>query len=78
MTDSTTIKVSKRLRQRIADDAALEGVTAAAFLERLIDHYDRQQRLQAVGRAYRAGADADYRAESDHWDNAAGDGFDGA
>ena len=78
MTDLTTIKVSKQLRQRIAGDAAIEGITAAAFLERLVDRYDRDRRLAAVGNAYRAGVDANYRADIETWDQAAGDGLDGA
>lgn len=77
MTDLTTIKVSKRLRQRIAGDAAHEGLSAAAFLECLIDRYDREQRLAAVGMAYRAGIDKEYRVEAGTWDEAAGDGLDG-
>jgi hypothetical protein len=66
MTDVTTIKVSKPLRQRIADDAAAEGVSAETFLERL-----------AVGHDYRAGVDQDYVAEMDAWEVAARDGLDG-
>jgi hypothetical protein len=76
MTDVTTIKVSKPLRQRIAGDAAAEGVSAAAFLERLVDRYERERRLLAVGHAYRARVDEDYVAETDAWDVAAGDGLD--
>jgi hypothetical protein len=76
MTDVTTIKVSKPLRLRIAGDAASEGVSAAAFLERLVDRYEREQRLLAVGRVYRTGVDQDYVAETDAWDAAASDGLD--
>jgi hypothetical protein len=76
MTDVTTIKVSKPLRQRIAGDAATEGVTTAVFLERLVDRYERERRLSAVGRVYSGGVDEDYAAETQAWDAAAGDGLD--
>jgi hypothetical protein len=59
----TTIKVPQPLRQRIAGDAAEEGVTAAVFLTGLIDRYERDRRFAEVRRAY-AGADSD--ADSDY------------
>jgi hypothetical protein len=68
----TTIKVPKPLRQRIAGAAAGEGLSAAAFVERLVDRYERDRRLSAVGQAYREGADQEYVADTAAWETAAG------
>lgn len=80
----TTIKVSQHLRQRIAGDAAADGLTAAAFLTGLLDRYERDQRFAQVRRAYAAGGDAEYSELTEAWDLAADqdaaatDGPDGA
>jgi len=80
----TTIKVSQPLRQRIAGDAAAEGITAAAFLTRLVDRYERDQRFAQVRRAYAAGVDTEYAELTEAWklaadqDVATADGPDGA
>ncbi len=78
MPDVTTIKVPRALRDRIAHDAAGRGITAAALLRDLLDRYERDERLAAVGRAY--------ATESDHpsgdaddvqsWDATLADGLD--
>jgi hypothetical protein len=74
----TTIKVPVPLRERIADDAAGMGVTAAAFLARLVDRYKREQRLAAVGRAYQEEEkDDDYAGLTREWDALSGADVDG-
>jgi hypothetical protein len=71
MTEATTIKVPRRLRDRIKADAASRGVTAAALIGELLDRYEREARMAAVARAYAGGVDADYASESAAWDDAA-------
>ncbi|WP_306231734.1 hypothetical protein [Agrococcus beijingensis] len=63
----TTIKVSTELRDRINHDARERGTTAAGLIERLLDGYERRQRMEAFGRALRA-ADAGYWDEFNDWD----------
>lgn len=77
----TTIKVPQPLRQRIADIAAEEGVTAAVFLSRLVDRYERERRFAQVRRAYAAydggiGIDSDYVELTQAWDRATGQDLD--
>jgi len=70
MADLTTIKVSKVLRDRIAADAATEGLTAQAFLQSLLDTHERNRRLAAVAAAYRESSEADresWREETEDW-----------
>jgi len=74
----TTIKVPVALRQRIAGDAAEQGVPAAVFLAGLVDRYEREQRLASVGRVYQVPADTDYLALTQEWDTLSGEGIDGA
>lgn len=76
-TPHTTIKVPVPLRQRIAGDAADEGVTAAVFLTGLVDRYERDRRLAAVGRAYRDTPDEDYATLTQEWDLLSGEVVDG-
>lgn len=71
----TTIKIPKQLRERVARDAAQEGLTAAGFITVLIDDYERQRRFDAVRQAY-ATTDDSYTAETAAWDSLAGDGLD--
>jgi hypothetical protein len=47
----TTLKVPSELRDRIATDARGERKTIAGFLEGLVDEYEHQRRLDAVGRS---------------------------
>lgn len=63
----TTIKVPVELRDRINRDAQEHGVTAAGFIERLLDAYERRQRMEAFGHAFRH-ADQDYWDEFRSWD----------
>ena len=68
-----TIQVPQPLRQRIAGDAAEEGVTAAVFLSRLVDRYERDRRFAQVRRAYAryaGGIDSDYAELTEAWDRA--------
>lgn len=44
-------------------------MTAARLIENLLDGYERRQRMEAFGRAFR-GADADYWDEFRRWDTA--------
>jgi hypothetical protein len=71
----TTVKVPRSLRARIARDASANGQTAAGFLATVVDRWEREQRLAAVGRAY-AGRDRAYRDETQAWDVAGADGLD--
>ena len=72
----TTIKVPKRLRDRISRDAAREGLTAAGFLGALIAAHERAARFDAVRGAYAADPDVEYVAETEQWDMLANDGLD--
>lgn len=64
---STTIKVPAELRDRINRDAREQGVTAAGFLEKLVESYDRKKRMEEFGRAF-ATADDSYWDEFHEWD----------
>lgn len=75
MTDVTTIKVPRALRERISRDAARRGVTAASLIGDLLDRYEREQRLAAVGTAYATAPDASYVEEIVVWDEASTDGW---
>jgi hypothetical protein len=79
MADVTTIKVPKALRDRIAADAADEGLTAQAFLQSLIERHERNKRLAAVAAAYRESSDEDvesWREETEDWAVVDWDGLD--
>ncbi|NKE08559.1 MULTISPECIES: ribbon-helix-helix protein [Kocuria] len=58
---ATTIKVSEDLRDRLNRDARARGMTAAGFIESLLDGHDRRRRMEAFGRSFR-------QAESTYWD----------
>lgn len=65
---TTTIKVSQELRDRINHDARRRGLTAARFLESVLDEVEARQRLDAVRQAYAAlPADDDLVAETGQW-----------
>lgn len=79
MAATTTIKVTPRARDRINERARARGVTPSAFLEILLDEYDRAQRFAAVRAAYAAlPPDDDYYTETAEWDAVTADGLDGA
>lgn len=69
---ATTIKVPSELRDRINHDAQERGVSAAGFIEGLLDGYERRRRMESFGRAVR-GADENYWDEFREWDVALGD-----
>jgi hypothetical protein len=73
--DTTTIKVPKQLRERIAREAAGRGLTAAALITLLLDDRDRARRFQGVRDSY-AVPDLDYRDEVEAWDATSADGLD--
>lgn len=70
---ATTIKVPIELRDRINREARERGVTAAGFIEGLVDGYERRRRMESFGRAFH-GADRDYWDEFREWDVALSDG----
>lgn len=72
---ATTIKVPVQLRDRINRHAQARGVTAAGLIEGLLDGYERRQRMESFGRAFR-GADSEYWDEFRAWDVTLGDGQD--
>lgn len=63
----TTIKVSTELRDRINRDVKERGLTAASLIEKLLDAYERNCRMEAFGQAFK-GADAEYWDEFSAWD----------
>ncbi|MGO3147826.1 MAG: hypothetical protein ACTIJ6_09115 [Leucobacter sp.] len=64
---TTTIKVPVQLRDRINRDAQERGLTASGLIEGLLDGYERRQRMEAFGRAFR-GAGDEYWDEFQAWD----------
>jgi hypothetical protein len=70
----TTVKVPRSLRERIARDAAASGQTAAAFLSEAVGRWEREQRLNAVWRAYARTPDIAYGSETAVWEATTGDG----
>ena len=73
MTSAATIKVSKPLRDRINAGASARGLTAAELIVELLDRYEREVRLRAVGRAYAKSDDA-YLDDVRAWASIGGDG----
>ena len=70
---TTTIKVPVELRDRINRDARERGVSAARLIEGLLDAYERRQRMEAFGRAFRQ-ADQGYWDDFRSWDVSLDDG----
>ena len=76
MSEMTTIKVPKALRETVMQSARAEGLTAAEFLRRLIEEHARRQRFAAVRLAYVGGTrDRDYDEITAAWDQAGDDGL---
>ncbi|MFY9335615.1 MAG: hypothetical protein WAP49_05300 [Mycobacterium sp.] len=72
----TTIKVTKRLRDRISAGAAERQETVQKFIEGVLEDYERRSRLAAVAAAMTTapeGALDDWRAEADLWASADSD-----
>ena len=69
----TTIKISKRLRDRVSAGAAEQRQSVQRFVETILDERDRQRRLAAVAEAM-AGTDQraldDWRSETHRWEAA--------
>lgn len=67
--DVTTIKVSKTLRDRITASAVERDQTVQGFMEKILDDYDRNQRLAAVATAMSKSAEEReaWRLETDSW-----------
>jgi hypothetical protein len=77
MSDLTTIKVPRELRERVSRDARLHGLTAAGLISSLLDDLERADRLRSVGDAYAKGVDSEDTADLSDWDQASSDGLDG-
>ncbi|MDP4015262.1 MAG: hypothetical protein Q8P38_11675 [Candidatus Nanopelagicales bacterium] len=78
-TDLTTVKVSKRVRERIARASRSQHVPANEFLDRLVSDWERRQRMAAVASAMNNASEAEraaFEAESELWDPATADGLD--
>ena len=76
MSEMTTIKVPKELRETVMRSARAEGLTAAEFLQRVTEEHARHQRFAAVRQAYAGGGrDSDYDEITAAWDQAGDDGL---
>lgn len=76
MSEMTTIKVPKELRETVMKSARAEGLTAAEFLQQVTEEHARHLRFAAVRQAYAgSGRDRDYDEITAAWDEAAGDGL---
>lgn len=76
MSEMTTIKVPKALRETVMRSARAEGLTAAEFLQRVTEEHARLRRFAAVRHAYAGGGrDADYDEITEGWDQASDDGL---
>lgn len=71
----TTIKVPKRLRDRLSRQASSRRLTTAGLIAELLDERDRRARFEAVRRAYASTPDQRYSAEVAVWDSLAADGL---
>jgi hypothetical protein len=74
--DLTTIKVTKRLRDRISAGAAERQETVQKFIEGVLEDYERRNRLAAVAAAMAIADDETldkWRSEADLWARADGD-----
>ena len=74
--DLTTIKVTKRLRDRISAGAAERQETVQKFIEGVLEDYERRSRLAAVAAAMATADDEtldEWRAEADLWAGADSD-----
>ena len=80
MESDTTILVTKALHDRVDAAARAQGATIDAFLDRLLDGYDRDRRMAMAASAVRSSAPealAAYRRELEPWDAADADGLAG-
>ena len=68
---TTTIKVSDELRDRLKQQAAVDGLTLGAHLARLADTEDRRRRLLALKVAVESSRTVEsdsHAAETDDWE----------
>ncbi len=70
---SASVPVSAILPRYIT---ATRSVTAAVLVSELLDNYEREQRLAAVGRVYLGARDVGYVEEIPAWDQTSSDGPD--
>ncbi|HEY3563233.1 MAG TPA: hypothetical protein VGL05_37460 [Kribbella sp.] len=77
MSEMTSLKVPKHVRDTVMRSARAEGLTAAEFLQRVTEEHARHQRFAAVRRAYAEGSDtdSDYQEITAAWDEAGEDGL---
>ena len=76
MSDVTTIKVPRALRDRVSKAASQRGVSAASLVDELLNRYEREQRLTAVGNAYKTVEAETCVGEMEAWDESLSDGLD--
>ena len=62
----STIKVPVELRDRINAEAHIHGMTAASFIEMLLDSYVSQSHMEEFGKAIRS-VDDGYWDEFNEW-----------
>ena len=75
-TPTTTIRVTRETRDRLAAQARQRGVSISSLLAELAAQADRQVIFQAEREAERAEArDAAVREEARDWEGAGGDGI---
>ncbi|NUR95147.1 MAG: hypothetical protein HOV67_07800 [Kribbellaceae bacterium] len=76
MSEMTSLKVPKHVRDTVMRSARAEGLTAAEFLQRVTEEHARHRRFAAVRRAYAdSGRDSDYEELTAAWDEAGEDGL---
>ena len=76
-TESTTVRISRRTRDRLAAQARERGVSLSALLEELAAGADREAIFRAERKATRAEAgNQALREEDGDWTAAAADGID--
>lgn len=65
---ATTIKVSEELRDRINRQARAEGLSAAAYIEKVLESHQRMLRLESFATAINS-APEDYWQEVEAWES---------
>ena len=75
---ATTIKVSTEVRDRLNAVAEEQGLTAGSMVEKLLEDWLWRQKVELAKQQMRSATKeewADYLAEAEAWDVAAGDGL---
>lgn len=83
MASTTTIRVAMQTRELLQELAQRSGVSMQSILEDALEHYRRQQLLEATNAAYAAlHTDAEAWTELEHerrvWDHTLADGLEDA